>query len=207
MFHLFQTSLQDSDIPSQWRNAKIILLKKPGKSDYTLAKAWRPISLLSTLGKILEAVVAERLSYTVETFGLLPANHFGAWKRQSTEQALLLLQEQIYKAWRARKVLTLISFDVKEVYNRVFKDRLLQRLKARGISEPLVKWISAFCSRRTATIIVNGFASQRQDLPQAGLLQGSPLSPILFLFFNADLVQHKIDTNRGSVAFVDNYTA
>ena len=137
VLHLFQTSLRD--IPSQWRNAKIIPLKKPGKSDYTLAKSWRPISLLSTLGKILEAVIAERLSYAVETFGLLPGNHFGARKRRSTEQALLLLQEQIYKAWRARKVLSLISFDVKGAYNGVFKDRLLQRLRARGIPDAVVR--------------------------------------------------------------------
>ncbi|EAQ85226.1 hypothetical protein CHGG_09240 [Chaetomium globosum CBS 148.51] len=179
VLHLFRTSLRDGDIPSQWKNAKIIPLKKPGKSDYTLAKSWRPISLLSTLGKILEAVIAERLSHAVETCGLLPANHFGARKRRSTEQALLLLQEHIYKAWRARKVLSLISFDVKGAYNGVFKDRLLQRLKARGIPEPLVKWIDAFCSKRTATIAVNGFTSGRQELPQAGLPQGSPLSPVL----------------------------
>lgn len=207
VLHLFQTSLRDGDIPSQWRNAKIIPLKKPGKSDYTLAKSWRPISLLSTLGKILEAVIAERLSYSVETFGLLPGNHFGARKRRSTEQALLLLQEQIYKAWRARKVLSLVSFDVKGAYNGVFKDRLLQRLRARGIPDAVVRWIDAFCSRRTATIAVNGFTSERQELPQAGLPQGSPLSPILFLFFNADLVQQKIDANGGSIAFVDDYTA
>ncbi|EAQ85613.1 hypothetical protein CHGG_06866 [Chaetomium globosum CBS 148.51] len=207
VLHLFRTSLRDGDIPSQWRNAKIIPLKKPGKSEYTLAKSWRPISLLSTLGKILEAVIAERLSHAVETCGLLPANHFGARKRRSTEQALLLLQEHIYKAWRARKVLSLISFDVKGAYNGVFKDRLLQRLKARGIPEPLVKWIDAFCSKRTATIAVNGFTSGRQELPQAGLPQGSPLSPVLFLFFNADLVQHKIDANGGAIAFVDDYTA
>lgn len=37
-------------------------LRKPGKEDYTVAKAWRPISLLSTLGKVLEAVVGERVS-------------------------------------------------------------------------------------------------------------------------------------------------
>ena len=98
VFHLFQTSLRDGDIPSQWRNAKIIPLKKPEKSDYSLAKSWRTISLLSTLGKILEAVISERISHAVETCNLLPANHFGARKRRSTEQALLLLQEQIYKA-------------------------------------------------------------------------------------------------------------
>ncbi|KAJ6438998.1 hypothetical protein O9K51_08401 [Purpureocillium lavendulum] len=75
---LFQASLRDGVVPHQWRTAKIIPLKKPEKGDYTEAKAWRPISLLSTLGKILEAVVAERISYVAEPYGLLPANHFGA---------------------------------------------------------------------------------------------------------------------------------
>ncbi|KAM3560256.1 hypothetical protein ARSEF4850_003736 [Beauveria asiatica] len=97
---LFQASLDEGVLPDQWRHAKIIPLKKPGKENYAVAKTWRPISLLSTLGKILEAVIAERISYAVETFGLLPTNHFGARKQRSAEQALLLLQEQIYNAWR-----------------------------------------------------------------------------------------------------------
>jgi hypothetical protein len=60
---------------------------------------------------------------------------------------------------------------------------------------------------RTATIVINGQSSESRPLPQAGLPQGSPLSPILFLFFNADLVQTQIDRNGGAIAFVDDYTA
>jgi hypothetical protein len=132
-----------------------------------------------TLGKVLEVVIAERISHAAETFGLLPTNHFGARKRRSAKQALLLLQEQIYKAWRNRKVPSLVSFDVKGAYSGVFKERLLQRLEARGIAENLVRWIDAFCSGRTAIIVVNGYTSEQRELPQAGLPQGSPLSLIL----------------------------
>jgi len=91
VLQLFRTSLAEGILPTQWKNAKIIPLKKPEKDNYTLAKAWRPISLLATLGKVLESVVAERISYAVETYGLLPANHFGARKQRSAEQAILVL--------------------------------------------------------------------------------------------------------------------
>jgi ribonuclease HI len=207
VLELFQASLDEGTLPRQWRHAKIIPLKKPNKENYTIAKAWRPISLLATLGKILESIIAERISHAVETYGLLPTSHFGARKQRSAEQALLLLQEQIYAAWRGRRVLSLISFDVKGAYNGVCKERLLQRVKARGIPEVLLRWVEAFCSERTATIQINGQASEARSLPQAGLPQGSPLSPILYLFFNADLVQRQIDGQGGAIAFVDDFTA
>jgi ribonuclease HI len=207
VLELFQASLDEGTLPRQWRHAKIIPLKKPNKENYTIAKAWRPISLLATLGKILESIIAERISHAVETYGLLPTSHFGARKQRSAEQALLLLQEQIYAAWRGRRVLSLISFDVKGAYNGVCKERLLQRMKARGIPEVVLRWVEAFCSERTATIQINGQASEARSLPQAGLPQGSPLSPILFLFFNADLVQRQIDGQGGAIAFVDDFTA
>jgi hypothetical protein len=72
------------------------MLRKPGKADYTLLKAFRPISLLPTISKGLEAVVAVRLSYITEKHNLLLANHFGARPRRSAEQALNVLVERIY---------------------------------------------------------------------------------------------------------------
>ena len=91
MLGLFRASLDDGILPSQWREAKIIPLKKPNKPNYRLAKAWRPISLLATLGKIFEAILAERISYMAEKYNLLPENHFGARRRRLAEQALILL--------------------------------------------------------------------------------------------------------------------
>ena len=77
---VFHTLLEEGTLPDLWRHVKIIPLKKPDKENYIIAKAWRPISLLATLGKVLESVIAERISYIVETYGLLPTSHFGACK-------------------------------------------------------------------------------------------------------------------------------
>ena len=50
---------------------------KPGKGDYTQPKSYRPIALLNTIGKILDAIIARRISFAVEMHGLLPGEHMG----------------------------------------------------------------------------------------------------------------------------------
>jgi len=55
--------------------------------------------------------------------------------------------------------------------------------------------------------MVNGTTTEPHDLPYAGLPQRSPLLPILFLLFNADLVQTPITKGPGALAFVDDVTA
>jgi len=55
--------------------------------------------------------------------------------------------------------------------------------------------------------MVNGRDSPIYDLAHPGLPQGSPLSPALFLFVNANLVQNVINAHQGSIAFVDDYSA
>ncbi|KAI2886808.1 hypothetical protein CBS63078_10859 [Aspergillus niger] len=194
------------DLGCEWRIAKIITLLKAGM-DPSLPNSYRPISLLSTLGKALEAVIAERLSDVVDRFGLLPTNHFGARKRRSCEQALNILVEKIHLAWRKNMVLSLVSFDVKGAYNGVAREVLLRRLRERRIPETLVRWIEAFCQNRRATIVVNSHCSEEREITDAGLPQGSPLSPILFLFMNANLVDTPITDREGAVAFVDDYSA
>lgn len=63
------------------------------------------------------------------------------------------------------------------------------------------------CAERAATLLFNGQASEVQRLSQVGLPQGSPLSPVLFLFINTDLVLHRIDGAGGLTAFLDDYVA
>lgn len=116
---------------------KIIPLQKPGRpiGDYTLASSYRPISLLCILSKALEAIIASRISYMVEEYGLVPSNHLGQKKCRSAVQALVIVQEQIWQAWQSREILSLVSIDIKGAYNGVSKIRLLGRLAARRIPQ------------------------------------------------------------------------
>lgn len=55
--------------------------------------------------------------------------------------------------------------------------------------------------------MVNSESSQQVTLDDARLLQRSPLSQILFLFFNIDLVKSIINKNKETIAFIDDYTS
>lgn len=76
----------------------------------TILKAFRPVSLLATVSRSLEAVVANRLFFMVEDHGLLPRNHLGT--RKKCEQAINILVERIYEAWRNKMVVPLVTSDV-----------------------------------------------------------------------------------------------
>jgi hypothetical protein len=202
---IFTASIYLGHHPKRWREANIIVLRKPGKPDHSIPGAYRPISLLNTLGKLLEAVVARRLSYLAEKHGLLPDTQFGGRPGRTTEQALLVLSNAIDQAWYKLGVVTLIAFDQKGAFNGVNTISLDARLRAKGIPAVARKWIASFMSDRYASIGFDDFRTKVALLVIAGLAQGSPLSPILFTFFNSDLVNQPVNFRGGASAFIDDY--
>jgi hypothetical protein len=100
------------------------------------------------------------MSYLTERFNLLPANYFGGRLRRSAEQALNVLVERIYQAWRNYKIVTLISFDVKGAFNGVHSEVLVRRLRDRRAPEQAVRWIADFCTDRKAQVIVGKYESE-----------------------------------------------
>ena len=55
-------------------------------------------------------------------------------------------------------------------------------------------------------MVVNAMETEAADITFPGLPKGSPLSPILYIFFNADLVTETVDDSKGAMGFVDDYT-
>jgi hypothetical protein len=82
--------------PCLFKRACTITLRKLGKLTYSDPGAWRPIALLNTIGKVIETLVAQRLSKVAEEHNLLPDTQMGARPGRSTKTALELLTRQIH---------------------------------------------------------------------------------------------------------------
>ena len=63
LIRIFDQSLQLGYCPVRFRESITAVLRKPDKANYAVPKAYRPIALLNTLGKVMDAVIARRLSY------------------------------------------------------------------------------------------------------------------------------------------------
>jgi ribonuclease HI len=186
--NLFNDCLRLGYCPTHLRNSTTVVIRKPGKDDYTDPLSYRPIALLNTIAKALESVLASRISYLVEEHNLLPVTHIGGRRGRSCEHALHLLMEQVHVAWRdGNRVASLLTLDVKGAFNNVNHERLLHNLRKRHIPEDIVRWMASFLSDRKT--IISLLEGPMGEYPlQIGIPQGSPLSPILYLFFNADLI-------------------
>jgi hypothetical protein len=115
------------------------------------------------------------------------------------------LLQQVVAAWQTGKgVASLLSLDMTGAFDRVVPSRLLHNLRKRQVPEWIVSYISSFISQRSTSLCLPG-SSSAQLPTQNGIPQGSPLSPVLFLFYNADLVEfcNPPDLPASAIGFVD----
>lgn len=106
---LTQSSWDWQHAPMPFRTARTVVIRKPRKERYTVAKSWRPIALLNTLGKITEAVTTRYLEQLAEGNGMLPEQQMGARKGRSTETAIGLLLAQIRTVFKGKGAASVVT--------------------------------------------------------------------------------------------------
>jgi hypothetical protein len=176
--------------PKRFRNAGVVVLRKPGKTlrQQQTPGGWRPISLLSTIGKVIETVVGKRIAEAAEEHRLLPDGQMGNRKDRSTELAVRMVTDSVYTAWQYGAVASLLQLDIKGAFDTVNHIRLLDTLRKKGYPPWVVRWIRSYLESRTARLLFDGEASETIPI-MAGVPQGSPLSPILFVLYIATLYE------------------
>ena len=125
MSTFFTRIIADNQIPKIWRNAKVIAIEKPGK-DPNLAASYRPISLLSVCYKLLERLVLQRISPTVET--VLSPDQAGFRKSRSTCDQISALTTFIENGFQQNLKTGAVFLDLTAAYDTVWHTNLLAKL-------------------------------------------------------------------------------
>jgi hypothetical protein len=138
--------------PKRFHATRKIVLRKPSRPDYSDIGAWRSTALLSTLRKVIESVMAQRLSGLAKQYNLLPDSQMGNTQDRSTDTALELLIEQIHTAWSSKEhVATVLSLDISGAFDTVNHTRLLDNLRKKQVPLWSVRTIWSFYSLTTPT--------------------------------------------------------
>ena len=185
---LMQKCLRKGYHPKSWRKAIAVAIPKPNKPDYSNPRAYRLITLLECLAKVLERIVANRLTFIAGSLNLIPPNQFGGRSNSSTDDAIMTFVTDVQTAWNNGKVTSALTFDIKGYFDFVNHDRLLHELRRKHLPLEYIKWTHSFLSDREAAICIDGKCGQMSPV-ENGIPQGSPVSPVMASFYSAELIE------------------
>jgi hypothetical protein len=187
MLSLFNDSWRSGECPMDWRTAIIIPILKPRKPA-ALPASYRPVALTSCVAKVMERLVADRLSYFLESKGLLSPCQAGFRRGRSTEEQLARVCQGVFDGLERRlpERSALCLLDFSRAYDRVWKDALYAKMDRLGVPPCMIRWIRGFLSDRRARVSWNGTLSSLRVFRE-GLPQGSVLAPLLWLIYVNDL--------------------
>jgi hypothetical protein len=100
-----------------WKTAKGILLRKQGKPLYAIAKAYRVISLLNCLGKVVEKVATTWIASHCETNRVFHKGQFGCRHGRSTSDAVAKLVTSAEDAWERKQMVLTLLLDIKGTFD------------------------------------------------------------------------------------------
>lgn len=181
---IFNACLKLGYFPETFKTVKVIPVAKPGKN-VKLPSSYRPISLLSSIGKIFEKLILNRILRHAEANNIIPPEQFGFRTQHSTTHQTKRIASIIKTNKRLRQSTGLILFDIEKAFDSVWHDGLVHKLVSYNFPTHICKCINSFLSNRTYQVSIDGHLSNSKPIP-AGVPQGSVLSPLLYTIFTSD---------------------
>ena len=183
MTNIINASLSASQVPVAMKSAVVTpLLKKP-TLDPEVLKNYRPVSNLSFISKLLERIVAQRLTSYMSENNLHEDLQSAYKPGHSTETALVKVQNDILRSIDQHGIVILILLDLSAAFDTIDHDILFARMEnALGITGPALDWFRSYLSGRTQRVQIDKFFSEYLEILWS-VPQGSVLGPLLFLIY------------------------
>lgn len=171
-----------------WEVAMVIFLRKEGKPSYSKPGAYRPISITSYIGKLLERIIVRRIEKYLITHNLVDPDQEGFSTGKNTIRYLNRLHLGIQADKEANQTVLCLFVDFEKAFDSVWKRGLISKLHNIGIKGNLLKLINNFLMSRKVTLNINGVLGNIRECSEYGLPQGSVISPLLFRIFVRDFL-------------------
>ena len=186
LLRIFNASWKNASVPQAWREATMIPIHKQGK-ERSKAESYRPISLTSCVGKLMERLINARLTWFLEKEKIITPRQAGFRQHRSTEDQATYLSQEIEDALQDKKLTLAVWIDLEKAFDKVWKQGLRLKMLQCGIRGHMLKWIWQYLYNRKARV-QNQKHQSRKKILKEGVPQGGVLSPTLFIIFMNDIM-------------------
>ena len=148
LLNLFNKCVALNIVPQEWRQVRVIAIRKPGKpaSDHN---SYRPISMLPCIRKLLEKMILCRLDHWVESNNLLSETQFGFRRGKGTNDCLALLSSEIQLAFAQKREMPSVFLDIKGAFDSVSIEILFEKFETSGLSPILSNFLYNLLSEKS----------------------------------------------------------
>lgn len=164
-------------------NAAFITLI-PKISNPTSVKDFRPISLISSVYKVLAKVLANRLKRVLPI--LIEKSQSAFVENRQITDGPLIVNEVIDWAKAKKKKIFIFKLDIAKAHDTVSWNYPDSMMDQKGFGAKWTRWVKVCLSLGTSSVLVNASPSEEFPLSR-GLCQGDPLSPFLFMLVTEGL--------------------
>jgi len=173
--------------PKYFKISTTVVIPKPNKTLYDNPKAFRPIILLNTLGKLVEKVIAERLQFIVASNNFIHPSQLGGLKFKSTNDAGTVLTHIIRSGWTKGRTTSTLAFDISQFFPSLNHRLLVLILEKVGLDPKITNFFANYLIQRSTKYLWNELSSPSFEV-NVGVGQGSVLSPILSTLYLSPLI-------------------